>query len=187
MDSFLLPLIATFLISLGGRDQLLVARLAQQLGPSRAMLLVAIAVSCLTAAVMAFSGHFIASLLPAKAKAMLVAFALGAAAIELAWPVKPAKPSEPTRSLGAFALVLVYRQVGDAARFAIFAFAAATALAPMAGVGGTMGGAAAMFLGWSLGDQIERRLPLRGLRIALAFLLAIAASVIALSALGIIF
>lgn len=182
MDSFLLPLIATFLISLGGRDQLTVARLAERLSPSQGLLVTGSLVSIATAIIMAASGYAIAKLLPGPAKQMLVAFALLAAAIELFWRVRLKPIAEPTRSLGAIGAVLFMRQIGDGARFAIFAFSAATVLAPMAAIGGALGGSAALLLGWYMRDDLERKLPLRGVRIALGAMLAIAGVVIGLSA-----
>ncbi len=182
MDSFLLPLIATFLISLGGRDQLTVARLADQLGPSNGLLATGALVSAITATIMAISGFIIARMLPGPAKQMLVAFALIAAAVELFWPVRIKRPKEPTRSLGAIGAVLFFRQIGDAARFAIFAFAAATVLAPMAAVGGALGGTVALFLGWTMRGELERKFPLRAIRIALGTVIAIIGVIIGLSA-----
>lgn len=184
MDSFLLALIGVFVISLGGRDQLHVARLTHRLGASRALLLVACLVSVGSAAAMAWAGAAVSERLPGAARAMLVAFALLAAAIELAWPVRLKDPKEPTRSLGAIGLVLLARQLSDAARFAIFAFAAATVLAPMAGLGGAIGGSAALLLGWTMGADLERRLPLRTIRRAIAAILLAAAIFIGLSARG---
>lgn len=187
MDSFLLPLVATLLISLGGRDQLLVARLSERLGQSQGLLAVGALVSAATAVIMAVSGYMIASMLPGPAKQMLVAFALLAAAVELFWPVKLADPQEPTRSLGAIGLVLFVRQIGDAARFAIFAFAAATVLAPMTAVGGAIGGTAALLLGWMMGAKLEQKLPLRAIRVVLGLALAAIAALIGLSARALIF
>ena len=54
-------------------------------------------------------------------KTMFVAAALAVAAIELAWPMRKKPPREPTRSLGAIALVLGAGQVTDAARFLVLA------------------------------------------------------------------
>ncbi|ALE15678.1 putative transmembrane protein [Altererythrobacter epoxidivorans] len=182
MASFLIPMIAVFVIALGGRDQLLVARLSDRLGQSAALLGVGAVVSAISAAAMAVSGAWLAAMMPDRAQHMLVAFALAAAAIELFWPAAPADPKEPTRSLFAIGLVLLVRQFGDAARFAIFALAAASVLAPMAGLGGAIGGAAALALGWSMGSELETRLPLRTLRVVFAIVLAIAAIMIGLSA-----
>ncbi len=182
MDSFLFALVVVFLTSMGGRDQLLVARLSEALGQNRALLGVAMAVCAATAAVMAYAGASIAAMLPGPARQMLIAIALAVAGAELLWPVKLKHAAEPTRSLGAIALVLGARQIGDAARFAIFALAAATVLAPMAGLGGALGGAGALYLGWSLGDSLERGLPLRLIRLVLGGVAILLAAVIAVQA-----
>ena len=182
MDSFLFALVVVFLTSTGGRDQLLVARLSVSLGQSSALLAVAMAVCAMTATVMAYAGASISAMLPGPAQQMLIAMALAIAAVELFWPVKLKQPSEPTRSLGAIALVLGVRQVGDAARFAIFALAAATVLAPMAGLGGALGGAGALYLGWSLGESLQRGLPLRMIRIVLGCVAMTVALVVAAQA-----
>ena len=49
-----------------------------------------------------------------------------------------------------------------------------------------IGGGAAVVLAWTLGGQLESRLPLRGLRIALAVVLFVLAVLTGLSARGII-
>ncbi len=135
---------------------------------------------------MAWAGATIAALLPGAAQSMLIGFALLVAAVELFWPVRMKIPSEPTRSLGAFSLVLLTRQIGDAARFAIFAFAAATALAPMAGLGGAIGGAAALYFGWSMGERLEHVLRLRSIRLMLGGVTLVLAVAIMLGARGIL-
>jgi MFS family permease len=185
MDSFLFALLAVVLLSLGARDQLLMARLSETRGGDGTLLITGIVVSIVSAAAMAISGAWIAALLPGPARQMLIAFALLAAAFELVWPVKMKEPKEPTRSLGAFAIVLGIAQFRDAARFAVFAFAAATLSAPLAGFGGAIGGAAALYLGWSLGNELESW-PLRPIRWVLAGLAAIAGVVMALMARGIL-
>ena len=184
MDSFLFAFAAVLLLSIGGRDQIMVARFSARLGQSGALLAVAISVSAATAAVMAYAGAHIAALLPVPAQHMLIAIALGVAALELFWPVRLREAKEPTRSLGAIAIVLLARQIGDAARFAVFAFAAATVLAPLAWLGGALGGAGAMLLAWTMREELEVRLPLRKIRIALGVIVLMAAVWIALSARG---
>lgn len=186
MDSFLFAFAAVLLLSIGGRDQMMVARFSAQLGQSGALLVLALLVSGATAAIMAFAGAHIAAIMPAAAQSMLIAIALLIAAVELFWPVRLREAKEPTRSLGAIGLVLLYRQIGDAARFAIFAFAAATALAPLAGLGGALGGGAAMALGWAMREELKARLPLRAIRLGLGALLLIVAAWTALSARGLV-
>ena len=186
MDSFLFTMVTVFLASIGARDQLTVARIASRLGQPWSLLLVAIAVCVVSAVTMAFAGASIAAMLPPQARQMLIAIALVAAAIELFWRVRIVPPREPTQSLGAFGIVLLFRQISDAGRFAVFAFAAATVLAPMAALGGAIGGAAAIYLAWSMGEGIERRLPLRAIRIGLGVVAVCLALYIGLGARGLI-
>ncbi|WP_067489734.1 hypothetical protein [Erythrobacter sp. CCH5-A1] len=182
MDGFLLALLLTAALATGGRDQLMVAQWAGTLGQSAQLLAVAIACACLSAGVMAFVGAEFAALLPRRAAQMLIAFALAIAAFELALPVRLKAPAEPTRSLAALGLVLLARQIGDGARFAVFALAAWTVWPVTAGLGGALGGAASVALGWAAGDAVLARWPLRMLRIGLAVCLAIAALFIGLAA-----
>ena len=184
MDSFLFAFAAVLLLSIGGRDQIMVARFSAKLGQSGALLGVAVLVSAASAGVMAYAGAHIAVLLPVPAQHMLIAIALAIAALELFWPVRLREATEPTRSLGAIGIVLFARQIGDAARFAVFAFAAATVLAPLAWLGGALGGAGAMLLAWTLQGELEDRFPLRRVRIALGIVVLLIAAWIALSARG---
>ncbi|WP_017666368.1 hypothetical protein [Porphyrobacter sp. AAP82] len=182
MDGFLLALLLVAMLATGGRDQLMVAQWADALGQSVQLLGVALACACLSAAAMAWIGAEFASLLPRRAAQMLVAFALAIAAAELAMPVRLKRPNEPTRSLAALGTVLLARQIGDGARFAVFALAAWTVWPVTAGLGGALGGAAAVGLGWAAGSDALGRWPLRMLRIALAVCLGIAALFIGLNA-----
>jgi len=183
VDGFLFALLLVFALALGGRDQWLVAHWAEALGQSVPLLLTAIACAALSAAVMAWLGAEFAALLPGRAARMLVAFALVAAALELAWPVRAlAAPREPTRSLGAIAIVLLARQIGDGARFVVFALAAWASLPMATALGGALGGAAAVALGWGMGATSLARWPLRSVRLGLAACLFIAALFIGLNA-----
>lgn len=182
MNGFLLALLLVFALAMGGRDQRMVADWAGALGASAQLLAVALVCACLSAGMMAWMGAEFAALLPRRAAQMLVAFALAIAAAELAMPVRAKAPKEPTRSLAALALVLLARQIGDGARFAVFALAAWSALPFTAGLGGAMGGAAAVGFGWAAGTAGLARLPLRPVRIVLAVGLAIAALFIGIDA-----
>jgi putative Ca2+/H+ antiporter (TMEM165/GDT1 family) len=125
-------------------------------------------------------------LLPPAGKAMFVALALLLAALELAWPLQRREPAEPTRSLFAALLVIASHQVSDGARFLIVALAAATSSPLLAGAGGAVGGAAALTLGWALGADLTRRVPLRAVRLAIAAALLVAAIVVGLEARGVV-
>jgi putative Ca2+/H+ antiporter (TMEM165/GDT1 family) len=184
MPTLLFALIATALASIGGRDQRLIAAFADKLGKAGALWLTGCLVAVVTAAIAAWVGSAMAVLLPSAAKQMLAAIALAVAGAEMLWPRSDREPEEPTRSLGAFAIVLAARQIGDGPRFLIFAFAVAGNSPALAAAGGAVGSAAALALGWSLGGDLARRVPLKGLRIAIAVLLLLAGAVIAIFARG---
>ncbi|MEO9461298.1 MAG: hypothetical protein ABJ242_01055 [Marinomonas sp.] len=185
MESFLFCLIAVFLLSLGARDQLMMARMSQASGGAGSLIVIGAVTCIVSAGAMAFAGSGIAALLPEAAQNMLIAFALIAAAFELAWPVKIKEAKEPTHSKGAFGIVLAAAQVRDAARFAVFAFAAGSVLIPAAGLGGALGGIGALYLGFAMGAELETW-PLKIIRRALAVLAAAAGLFIALSVRGIL-
>ncbi|EAQ27985.1 hypothetical protein NAP1_10338 [Erythrobacter sp. NAP1] len=182
MDAFLLAMILTFVIAFGGREQSIVAIFSSQLDRNVPLLLIAGACAIASAAVMAYAGASIAAILPRRAAEMLVAFALALAAFELAWPVKLKRMKEPTRSYVAIGAVLVFRQIGDAARFVIFALAAWAIYPTTALLGGAVGGVAAVGLGWGLGLDRLQKFPLRALRMGLAVCSFLAALMIGLNA-----
>lgn len=184
MSSFLFGFALVLLVSLGARDQLLVARLAGRTGPG---LLVAGALAATASAfLMAWAGQWIAVQLFPEAGKMLVAIALMVAAVELAWPMRREVPREPTHSIFAAFVVLLARQVSDAGRFLVFAVSAWTALPWHSAVGGALGGTGALVLGWTMGNALETSLPLRWIRLALAAVLFLAALRIGLGVRGMV-
>lgn len=184
MSAFLFAFVAALLIGQGARDQLLVAGMAPRTGGG--ILVAGWAAAIASAMVMAFAGGTIANILPTSGRQMLVAFSLVAAAIELAWPNREKPAAEPTWSVFAAFLVLIVRQFGDASRFIIFALAAALAVPSLAAMGGALGGGAALTIGWILRDRLQKDLPLRGIRIAMAVVTLFAGIVIGLTARGIV-
>lgn len=184
MAAFLFALAAVFAVSLGARDQLLAARLAKRLGQGWGLLVVGALASTVSALAMAAAGLALTLVLPAPAADMLVAIALLIAAVELAWRRHAALPDEPTRSLFAIFVVLLARQLGDAARFLVFAFAASGS-AWLAGIGGALGGTAALALAVMASDELVLW-PLPSIRLGLAAVLGIVAVAIGLSARGLI-
>jgi putative Ca2+/H+ antiporter (TMEM165/GDT1 family) len=186
MPTLLFALIAAALASVGGRDQRLVAVFAGKLGKANGLLVAGWLIAALTAALAAWVGSAMAGLLSPPAKQMLAAIALVLAAAEMLWPRSDREPVEPTRSLGAFAIVLAARQIGDGPRFLIFAIAIAGNSPTLAAVGGAIGSAAALALGWVLGADLARRLPLRTMRLGIAIVLLLAGAVIAILARGLV-
>lgn len=185
MPSFLFAFALVLLASAGSREQRLAAALGERLGPG-GVLSAGVLASVISAAFMAWAGAAVAAMLGVSAKPMLVAFALLAAAAELAWPAKLRLPGEPTRSLGAIFIVLLARQLGDAPRFLVFALAAATGVPWLAGLGGALGGIAALGAGYAAGEQLLAHPGLRWVRFSLAAAMLFAALYIGFLARGII-
>lgn len=185
MPSFFLALLTTALATLAGREAVRVARLAAGLGSGAGLLVAAWLAAALAAALAAWLGARIAAGLHPDAKAMLVAFALLLAGIELLVMRNPPKPEEPTRSFGAIALVLAAGQLTGAAGLLAFALAAASGVPLLAGAGAALGIGAALTCAWALAEGWEG-LPLRPIRYAVAGLLMLAALATGLSARGLI-
>ncbi|MGB7372597.1 hypothetical protein [Pontixanthobacter sp.] len=186
MSVFLFALVAVILTSLGGRDQVLAAHLSAQQGARVGVLVTGSMIAIITAAVAALSGQYIAGVMPGAGKMMLVAFALLAASIELAWPVDVKQPSEPTHSLGALAIVMLARQIGDGSRFLIFALAVFGAAPGYAAAGGALGGILVIGAGWAMADDLQAIFPLKLMRRILAAIILLVGLYVGLSARGII-
>jgi len=185
MPSLFLALIAGALATIGTRQARLLAQLSAHLGGG-GLLVVGWLCSILSSALAAWAGTAIAVQMPPEGKTMFVAAALALAGLELVWPMRKAPPEEPTRSLGAIAIVLFAGQVTDAARFLVLAIGVATANWPLAAAGGALGSAAVLTVAWTLGAEWETRLPLRAIRSVLATLFVAAAVYVGMTALGLI-
>lgn len=147
MNGLLYAFIACFLAGCGARDQVLVAALTDRLGPRLSLMVIACLTGGLTCALAAYAAQDLAGVMNHRARLLLASFALAAAGVEslLVSPGRRAK--EPTRSLFAALLVLAISQIVDAARFIVLAIALLHA-PPPAALGGTLGGACAIAIGW---------------------------------------
>ena len=186
MPAFFLTMLATVMASFGGRDYRLVAHLSSRLGASPILLAIAWLSAAVTAVLAGLAGMGLAALLAPNAKSMLVAIALVLAAAELAWPWQWRQAEEPTRSSFAILLVLVAAQIGDGARFLILAITIATGAPWLAILGGAVGSAAVLAVGWNLGTQPDAARIFRRIRVGLAAALALAGVVIGLLARGLV-
>jgi hypothetical protein len=148
MNGFLYALIACFLAGCGARDQVLVAALTERLGPRFSLLAIACVSGALTCALAAFAAQDLAGMMNHRARLLLASFALVAAGAESLLITPGKRAQEPTRSLFAAMLVLVFNQVVDASRFIVMAIALAADAPPAAALGGAAGGAAAIAVGW---------------------------------------
>ena len=175
MASFLLTLLAALAVGVGARDQMLVAWMAARpgakSGPGVGLLVTAIGVALFSAGLAGWAGSLAAPQLAPPARVLLVALALGLAALELLVLRPGRRPAEPTASLGALAVVLLAQQVTDAARLLVFALAASSAVPPLAIAGGMLGCAGTALIGWMGGARLAA-LPLIWVRRALGVVLA---------------
>ena len=179
MAGFLLAMLAVIATGLGGRDQVLVARMA----PRRAVLAIALVCAAITSVAAGWAGHAVAPLLNAPARMVLVAMVLAVAALELL-VIKPGhRPLEPTQSLGAFAVVILAQQLTDAARLTLFAVAAASPVPWLVVAGGALGSAASVLAGWFGGAKWEEQ-PLTAVRRGLGAVMLLAALYLAYPALA---
>lgn len=186
MPAFFLALLLCFAVTLAGREQVRVARLAAALG-SATGLIAPIWLSVLAAsALAAWLGHALAASLDGDTTAMFVAMVLGLTAVELVL-LKP-KPAlkEPTRSVGAILLVQLGAQFTGATALLTGTIALATNEPWLAGAGGALGSGLALTLGAMAGAEWERQVPIRALALTLGLLLMLAGLGIALLARGII-
>lgn len=171
MAGFLFAMLALLATSLGGRDQLLIAQLA----PNRWALIVALASTALTCTLAGWVGQLVAPMIDGPTRMMLVAMALGLAALDLLILRPSRKPLEPTQSLGALGIVVLAFQLTDAARLVLFAIAAASPLPVTALIGGIVGGGAGLVAAWLAGDAWEAQ-PLLLIRRILGLLLILVAA-----------
>jgi hypothetical protein len=186
MPALFLALLTSALAMLGGRPARLTARLVESLDGSADLLVAGWLGAIAASALAAWAGAVLAPQMAPAAKAMFVAFALALAAIELLLVRERAAPAEPTRSIGAIALVLFAGQLTDAARFFVLALAVATGAPALAAVGGALGSGTVLTAAWALGGAWGARLPLRALRLGVGALFGLAAVVVALAARGVI-
>lgn len=183
MTGLLFALVATLLVGIGARDQVLVGQLAQQQGQRPALLMVAIASGMAAAAIAAWGGAQVAEQVGGRAGLLLIALALVLAGLEMLVIVPGRAPAEPTDSLGAFAIVAFAGQLTDAARFLIFAIGIATSTPLTTGLGGGLGAAMVVGAGWAAPGLL--RMPrLRTVRRILGGLLLVAAVLLAPRAVG---
>lgn len=154
MAGFLFALVAIVVAGIGARDQLLVAAIAVRQQRRSLALVVALASAAITAVAAVWLAQATAPLLVGDARIMFAALALTVAGLELIWTQPARLPTEPTRSLGAFALVLFAQQLTDAGRFLLFAIAVASDTPLSAGLGGACGAALVVAAGWAGGAEL---------------------------------
>lgn len=147
MQGFIFALFATFIAGLGARDQVLVAVLSDKLGRRRSLLVLACLTGAFACAFAAWATREFSAHLDYAGRLVLACFALIAGGLESIFIGPRRRAREPTRSLFAAAIVFLMDQMADAARFLVLAIALLTD--PVAaGVGGAVGNAASLMVGW---------------------------------------
>lgn len=159
MTGLLFAFIACLLAGIGARDQLTVAGLAARQGQRPLLLAVAVLTSVATAGVAAWAGLMVLPILAGNTNGGLILAALATtfAGGEMLLLRAKGLPDEPTQSLGATGIVLMAYQLTDAGRFFVFALAIASAAPIPAGLGGALGSAMAVTLGWMAGEALPVR------------------------------
>jgi Ca2+/H+ antiporter, TMEM165/GDT1 family len=185
MSGFMIAFLAVLLAGFGARDQLTLASLSRAQGQSPALLVVAVVISCATAAFAAWASILIAPLMVSNARLMMVALVLGLAGLECWLQTPPRAAQEPTRSLAALAIVLASQQMTDSARFLIFAIAIAVNAPVPAGLGGAVGGIALLGAAWAAPEHFVWR-KLRKVRRWLSVPLLLLAVYLGLTAAGLL-
>jgi hypothetical protein len=185
MAAIIFTLFAALVFGFGARDQLLLARISADRGAPVVVLLVAIVCTVLSCAAAAWAASTMIGLLNPKARLLMVAIALGFAAIELMFLRTEPTAKEPTHSLGAFAIVMLARQLSDATRFMVFAMSLATETPAYAALGGIAGSVPVLWLGFFGTDHLPLAV-LKGLRPVLGLAVLGLAAFLVVRALGLI-
>lgn len=180
--TLLMAVAAGLVASNGGRAQLLVAQLAKELGRSQGLLLVALATSCAAMALATWLGSLASTHLSEFLRTLLAAAAMGGASGRLLWPVRAASAKEPTRSLGAIALVLMARQLVDAPRLFIFAAATQLKFESLLGLGGALGTGLCLWFSWRFADVIDQRFSVPAMRLIIGLMSLVVSGLLAADA-----
>ncbi len=164
---------------LAGREALRISRIAAK-GALPAPLFVIIAAVAIAACALAswLAGEF-APLLTGRQKIWFVAAAMVLAALEVIVLRAPVAPREPTRSLGAIAIVLLAGVLADASGLLILSLGVATAAPLFVAAGGALAVAGVLGAALLAGRDWEK-LPLPTMRWATGIALLLGAFAIAL-------
>ncbi len=184
MPGFFLSLLACFVVTLAGREQLRIARLSQALGSTSGMIWLVWSSSIVTSAIAAWLAMTIAPVMPPAGKEMFVAFALVIGGLEVAFLRARRQPKEPTRSSGAILIVLFSAQMADAARFLIMALAILMAEPVMVAAGGILGSGIALTIAAMAAGDWERRAPIRPIAFGVGGMLVLTGLITGLAARG---
>jgi putative Ca2+/H+ antiporter (TMEM165/GDT1 family) len=186
LDTLVPAFVAALLTQTGDRSPWLVAVLADRYGKPFTVAFAALLAHAAGNAIAGFGGLFIAPMLTPNAKQLLLALALGFAALGALWRLRPPDRLEGwrlgawlTSLLGVFILAL-----GDSTQF--FTLALAAQAGWLAVIGATLGAASVSLAAALLGEQAWRKLPIRSFRTGTGLLALAGSAVLAAGALRLI-
>lgn len=188
MDSLVPAFIAVLLTQVGDRSPWLVAILADRFGKPFTVALAALLAHAAGNAVAATGGALIAPMLTPNAKQLILALALGFAAMGALWRLKPPDRIEGWK-LGTFLTPLLgifILAAGDTTQFFTFAFAAHGPSPVLAAIGATAAVLVVNLAAALAGEAAWRKLPVRAWRIGFGLLCLVAGLVLAAGALRLI-
>lgn len=188
MDSLVPAFVAVLLTQAGDRSPWLVAILADRFGRRVTVALAALLAHAAGNAVAAAGGVLIAPMLTPNAAQLLLALALGFAAMGALWRLKPPDRLEGWK-LGAFLTPLLgvfILAAGDTTQFFTLAFAARGPSPVLAAAGATLAVLVVNTAAALAGEGAWRALPLRGYRIGFGLFCVAAGLFLAIAALRLI-
>ena len=183
MAALLASLVAAFLCAWGDRTQFLAANLAGATRRPAQVLAGLILAAAASNAVAAYAGVWIAATINLHALSLLTALALVFAGLSGLIPRKQQPERAPRLLLLSTFILCLAAETGDRIQFLTFAFAGRFGSAPLAAAGATLGLIAGCLPALILGDELRAKIPVRGIRWAVAGLMLVAGFVVGVNAL----
>ena len=188
MDSLVPAFIAILLAQAGDRSPWLVAILADRFGKPFTVAIAAVLAHAIGNAVAATGGMLMAPMLTPNARQLLLALALGFAAMGALWRLKPPDRLEgwkpgvfATSLLGVFILA-----AGDTTQFLTLAFAAQEPSPVLTAIGATAAVAVVNGAAAAMGEKAWRKLPIGPFRIGFGLVCVVTGAILAAGALRLI-
>ncbi|RJY09919.1 hypothetical protein [Aurantiacibacter aquimixticola] len=178
MTGLFLSFLAIAAVLLAGREAVRVARFAAAGASTVALVAIATLVAIAASAAAAWLAGGLSAWLAPEHRTWLVAAALALAGLEVLLLRAPETPREPTRSLGALALVLFAGVLADASGLLLISLAILTEMPVPVAVGGGLAAGGVLGMAALAGADWEK-LPRAVLRWTIGPLLLLAAPVIA--------
>ncbi len=176
--------VGAMLCQASDRTPWLAAMLGDRYRKPGQLIIAAILALSIINAVAAVGGMLMAPIMTPNARTLLLGVALASAGMSALWPLKPpaALKGGAGASLTAFVCLLAMG-MGDRTQFLTAALAARTPIPGFAAIGATLGSLAIVIPAIAAGEADYRRLPHRGVRIAIGGVMIVAGLIFGLGAL----